>query len=217
MSILDLTFLPRGLPASCLCVVLCLSWLSTSVIPTASFIQPTKSAEGFPDFCEQWVTFKDPKSGECLPCSPCPEDHLTVVKCEFDRDTLCRPLSDLASHIESVIHSTSSVVMAQKNNTMVILEQNTVFEQAIGGIEYSPALVAILALLVFGCVSYIILLSLKKCNKKNNKKKQLQDPLQESLLGLDDQEEDHEKPGLDMDEMLAQRYGRSLVTNVYVP
>ena len=178
--------------------------------------QATKSTEGsFADFCEQWVTYKDPQTGRCLPCSPCPEDHLTVVKCEFDRDTLCRPLSDLAEHIESVVRSSSSVMVTKKNNTVVILEENTVFEQLLGGIEYSPVLVTILSLVVFGCVTYIVMQSFKKC-RKQRQKRALQDPLQESLLGQEEQEE-NEKPVLDMDEMLAQRFGRSLVTNVYVP
>lgn len=104
-------------------------------ITTATPSKLVKVESSLADFCEQWVTFKDPQTGQCLPCSPCPEDHLTVVKCEFDRDTLCRPLTDLAEHIESVVHSSSSVTLTKKNDTIVIIEQNTVFEHLLGGIE----------------------------------------------------------------------------------
>lgn len=216
MSIFNPSCSSVGTYFGLLCVFLCLSLLSTPVVSTSLSTQSPKSVESsFADFCEQWVTYKDPQTGRCLPCSPCPEDHITVVKCEFDRDTLCRPLSDLGDHIESVVHS--SVMMSKKNNAVVILEQNTVFEQAIGGIEYSPALVIILSLVVFGCVIYIMLQSFKKYSKEKKEKLGLQDPLQESLLAQDGLEEENEKPILDMDEMLAQRFGRSLVTNVYVP
>ncbi|XP_057367888.1 uncharacterized protein LOC130688890 [Daphnia carinata] len=190
--------------------------LSAPVITTPTASKLMKVESSLADFCEQWVTFKDPQTGQCLPCSPCPEDHLTVVKCEFDRDTLCRPLTDLAEHIESVVRSSSSVTLTTKNNTIVIVEESTVFEHLLGGIEYSPALLAVLSLAVFGCISYIILQSLKRCRTSKKQQRALQDPLQESLLGQEEQEE-NEKPALDMDEMLAQRFGRSLVTNVYVP
>lgn len=207
-----------GFYSQLLSVFLCLTVLSAPASPMSTSTQLTKNPEGsFAEFCEQWVTYKDPQTGRCRPCSPCPEDHLTVAKCEFDRDTLCRPLTDLAEHIESVVRSTSSVMVTKKNNTVVILEENTVFEQAIGGIEYSPILVTVLSLVVFGCVTYIILQSFKRC-RKDKQQKLHQDPLHESLLGQDEgQEEENEKPVLDMDEMLAQRFGRSLVTNVYVP
>ena len=82
--------------------------------------------------------------------------------------------------------------------------------------RYSPALVAILSLVVFGCISYILLQSLKRCQRNKNQKHGLNDSLQESLLGQEEQDE-NDKPVLDMDEMLAQRFGRSLVTNVYGP
>ncbi|XP_046450618.1 uncharacterized protein LOC124198684 isoform X1 [Daphnia pulex] len=186
------------------------------VIATTTSSQLVKVEGSLSDFCEQWVAFKDPQTGRCLPCSPCPEDHLTVAKCEFDRDTLCRPLTDLAEHIESVVHSSSSVTLTKKNNTIVIVEQNTVFEHLLGGIEYSPALVVILSLVVFGCISYILMQSLKRCRRNQKQQHGLKDPLHESLLGQEEQDE-NDKPVLDMDEMLAQRFGRSLVTNVYVP
>lgn len=220
MSILNRLASSTRFHSPCLCYLVFLFLSSTPPVTTTptSAQQAIKSTDegSFADFCEQWVTYKDPQSGRCLPCSPCPEDHLTVVKCEFDRDTLCRPYSDLMSdHIESVVRSSSSVMVTKKNNSVLIVEQNTVFEQLLGGIEYSPALVTILSLVVFGCVTYIIMQSFKKC-KKQRQQRALQDPLQESLLGQEEQEE-NEKPALDMDEMLAQRFGRSLVTNVYVP
>lgn len=198
-------------------VFVCLVVLSTPAVdPTSSSHLKKGTPEGsFTEFCEQWVTFKDPQTGVCRPCSPCPEDHLTVVKCEFDRDTLCRPLTDLAEHIESVVHSTSSVLVSKKNSTVVIVEERTVFEQLLGN-ELSPVYVTLLSAVIFGCVFYIALLAFKKCRKQKQERR-FKDPLQESLLGQDVQEEENEKPILDMDEMLAQRFGRSLVTNVYVP
>ncbi len=77
-------------------------------------------------------------------------------------------------------------------------------------------MVVILSLVVFGCISYILLQSLKRCRRNQKQQHGLKDPLHESLLGQEEQDE-NDKPVLDMDEMLAQRFGRSLVTNVYVP
>ena len=124
-----------GLYSQLLCIFLCSILFGVQVITATPSSQLVKVERSLSDFCEQWVTFKDPQTGRCLPCSPCPEDHLTVVKCEFDRDTLCRPLTDLAEHIESVVHSSSSVTLTKKNNTIIIVEQSTVFEHLLGGIE----------------------------------------------------------------------------------
>lgn len=179
----------------------------------------TSSLEQSPEFCEHWKTYKDPQTGKCLPCSPCPEDYITVVKCEFDRDTLCRPGTDLAKHIESVVKSSSSVLVSEKNTTaVVIVEEETVFEQLLGGMEYSPVLVIILSIAVIGCVLFIVIHTLRKQKNRPIPRGQLRDPLQESLLAeAEEHEEETEKPAPNMDELLAQRYGRSLVKNVYVP
>ncbi len=135
MSILYPLCSISGLYLQFLYILICSILFGVPVIATTTSSQPVKVEGSLSDFCEQWVTFKDPQTGRCLPCSPCPEDHLTVAKCEFDRDTLCRPLTDLAEHIESVVHSSSSVTLTKKNNTIIIVEQNTVFEHLLGGIE----------------------------------------------------------------------------------
>ena len=124
-----------GLYPQFLCIFLCSILFGVQVITATPSSQLVKVERSLSDLCEQWVTFKDPQTGRCLPCSPCPEDHLTVAKCEFDRDTLCRPLTDLAEHIEQVVHSSTSVTLTKKNNTIIIVEQSTVFEHLLGGIE----------------------------------------------------------------------------------
>lgn len=165
------------------------------------------------EFCENWKTYRDPMTGRCLPCSRCPDDHITVVLCEFDRDTLCRPSTDLAEHILGVIHSTPSL-----NESVLLVE---VMETDKTG-DYSPALIVMaLSALLVACIVLIAFYLVRRRYfpqlKTHDSTLPPYDSLNQGLLEDDDAEEDAEKPAeLDMDELLAQRYGRSLVTNHYV-
>lgn len=193
----------------CLVVATCLTVTTGSQGPSSTALT---------DFCEQWKTYKDPLTGKCLPCSRCPEDHLVVVLCEFDRDTLCRPSTDLAEHIQSVITS---------NPPVIVMVEEQVIDN---GTYFSPALLGItLTALAITCLVLAGLHLVKKL--RSWKERELTkggphhgDSLEQSLLGECDGDEEGGDPlasakqsALDMDELLAQRYGRSLVTNHYVP
>merc|ERR1712136_124017 len=162
------------------------------------------------DFCIQWVTYKDPNSGKCVPCSPCPENYMTVVLCEFDRDTLCRPSSDLGHHIESVVHS--SVAVDEKNVVVDIVLDEVDQDSSIS------VLVISLSALVTIFILTVSLLTLRRWKKQRaSSGTHFEDSMKQSLLEEDSPEAESDKPTLDLDELLAHRYGRSLITNNYVP
>ena len=181
------------------------------------------------EFCVQWVTYKDPNTGACVPCSPCPDGYMAAVLCEFDRDTLCRPVSDLGRHIESVVHQKvpegldSSVDPSWLVQSSFNQEKSHEHQSEIVSMppteDTSPLIILVICLSVAFLLSVVLALY---CIMKNYRKREVEqnplDPLKRGLLLDEDEqaENDNEKPPMDLDELLAVRYGRSLVTNNYI-
>lgn len=130
-----------------------------------------------------------------------------------------RPSSDLGTHIQSVVHSSVTLSAAvNQTGTFVMVEEDAVLD---GSTNYSIILLvmALSALLVACLVLASLYLVRRKCLARLIMVDA--DTLSRSLLedeedGEDDGEADAKTVTLDMDELLAQRYGRSLVTNNYV-
>ena len=195
------------------CKVLLLTLILSSLVNIAS----SKALSSVEISCEKWKTFKDALSPNCIPCSKCPTNYILVAHCEYDRDTLCRPISDLTTHFLSVVNSKVDevkLVYTSENSTLYVVEKNTLIENGEAG--YPSILVITLSAFVSGLLISISLFTLQKCRKRNEDNLNYHDPLHQSLLEEENQEE--EKPVFDLDEMLAERFGRSLVMkNNYVP
>jgi len=192
------------------CLVLVFSVVVlVSVDASTSAAVSSPSTSSSQDFCVQWVTYKDPNSGQCVPCSPCPRNHLTVVLCEFDRDTLCRPSSDLGRHIETVVHSN---VNLKENNVM-----DLILDEADRDSSISVLVISLSAVVTF-FILMASLFTLKRCRNRRSRAT-FEDSMKQSLLQDDspDNDNDNDRPTLDLDQLLAHRYGKSLVTNNYVP
>lgn len=168
--------------------------------------------------CENWVSYRNSKTGDCVPCSECPKGYLTVVKCEFDQDTKCRPLSDLGEHFVTVVQrqQVDKVVYEPKNSSV---EEKTVFTHSTLQEGASAGLIGSVFVAVFVTVavaSVIIGMFLLRRYSRRNHSAESVDPLRRSLLEEEVQEPDSEKVAMDLDALLAARYGKSLVTNNYV-
>jgi len=192
-------------------LVSCLLVLGADHQDDSSAATSAAGSTSLTDFCIQWVTYKDPNSGRCVPCSPCPENHMTVVLCEFDRDTLCRPSSDLGHHIESVVRS--NIAVQDKNLVVDIFIDNPDQNSSISVLVISLSAVVTIFILTAS------LLTLRRWKKQraSSSSSRFEDSIEQSLLEEDEPETENDKHTVDLDELLARRYGKSLVTNNYVP
>lgn len=186
-----------------------------------SFTNISASTSGL---CEKWKSYQN-LEGQCIPCSKCPSNYIIVSRCEFDRDTLCRPLTDLSLHINSVVNSKVDEVklsFTSENTTIFLIGKSTLDENKIGdeiGYFFPSIVVIILSALMSGLLIITSLYILRRCKERTEGNFNYNDPLQQSLL----EDQDDEKPALNLNEMeignryLAERYGKTLVTNSYVP
>ena len=190
----------------------------TFVFSSLANIVSSKALSSNEISCEKWKTFKDlTLSSNCIPCSQCPDNYILVAHCEYDRDTLCRPITDLGQHFKSVVNSKVDEVkllLASDNTTIYLVEKNTLIEKEEPG--SSILVITLLSAFASGLLISVSLFILQKCRKRNEDNFNYHDPLQQSLLQEDNHED--EKPVLDLDILLAERYGKSLVMkNNYVP
>jgi len=133
-----------------------------------------------------------------------------VVLCEFDRDTLCRPSSDLGRHIESVIHNNAGV---QEKNMVV----DIVFDEPDQDSSISILVISLSAVVTIFILSASLFTLRRWKRQRSNNGAHFEDSMKQSLLEDDGPETESDKHTLDLDELLAHRYGKSLVTNNYIP
>jgi len=82
--------------------------------------------------------------------------------------------------------------------------------------------ISVLVISLSAVVTFFILMAslftLKRCRNRRSRAT-FEDSMKQSLLQDDspDNDNDNDRPTLDLDQLLAHRYGKSLVTNNYVP
>ena len=170
--------------------------------------QARAEAASSSETCVQWVAFRDAATGLCRPCSACPDGHLAVVLCEYERDTLCRPLTDLGEHVQGL---------------PVMHRQSVDRPVGAGEVTDLPSLAVLLVCLgaaaLLSALTALFFLVRGRWRGAHHRAWGPNDPLERGLLS-DDEDQLEVEPGklaADMDQLLAVLYCKSLVTNNYTP